>query len=410
MPLSGKIQRLFTLVFFVFLYSVSIIYAADNTSSRSLDQTVTDSLRPIFEVFSENLWVHGGVVILITFTISSLLTFLLFRLIKKLTNKTSMVLDDEIAIILRPPIYYTLMVIGITAGLRLMPLNERWDLLTTRCIRTIGILIWVVFFIRLSSMLLKRVAELSHKHSFIQHRTVTLFDNIAKVVIFGAGTYAVFVIWQIDMTAWLASAGIIGIAIGFAAKDSLSNLFAGVFILADAPYKVGDFVVLDEGYRGQVTNIGLRSTRILTRGDVEITVPNSIIGNTTIINQSGGRHKKLRVRLKVGVAYGSNVDQVKSILQEIADNESQACKFPEPRVRFRLFGASSLDFELLFWVDSPELRGRVLDAMNSNVYKKFQEENIEIPYSKQDVYIKGLPEALAGIESTATQVAQTDNN
>ncbi|BCL62549.1 mechanosensitive ion channel protein MscS [Desulfomarina profundi] len=280
-----------------------------------------------------------------------------------------------------------------------MPLAEKWEILSLRCIRTIGVLIWMVFFIRLATLLLKRIAGLSNKYSFIQHRTVTLFDNLAKVIIFGAATYAVFVIWDINMTAWLASAGVAGIAIGFAAKDTLSNLFAGVFILADAPYKVGDYIVLDKGDRGKVTNIGLRSTRILTRDDVEITVPNSIIGNTTITNQSGGPHEKLRVRLKVGVAYGSDIDKVRTILMQIADKDRQVCKFPPPRVRFRLFGTSSLDFELLFWVNHPEERGRVLDALNTKVYQKFTEESIEIPYSKQDIYIKGLPEALSKINT-----------
>jgi MscS family membrane protein len=92
------------------------------------------------------------------------------------------------------------------------------------------------------------------------------------------------------------------------------------------------------------------------------------------------------------VAYGSDIDKVKRILLEITQNEQQVCTNPVPRVRFRLFGSSSLDFELLFWVDNPELRGRVLDAVNTKVYKKFRDEGVEIPYSKQDLYIKGLPE------------------
>jgi len=237
---------------------------------------------------------------------------------------------------------------------------------------------------------LQRLASLSHKYTFIQNRTLTLFDNAAKVIVFGMGIYAVFVIWQINMTAWLASAGIVGIAVGFAAKDTLSNLFTGVFIIADAPYKVGDYVVLDRGDRGQVTNIGLRSTRILTRDDIEITVPNSIIGNSTIINQSGGRHKKMRIRLKVGVAYGTDTDHVRKILLKTAADDPHVSRTPEPRVRFRVFGASSLDFELLCWVADPELRGRAMDSLNDAVYKSFNENGIEIPYAKQDLYIKGL--------------------
>jgi small-conductance mechanosensitive channel len=197
--------------------------------------------------------------------------------------------------------------------------------------------------------------------------------------------------WDVDMTAWLASAGVVGIAVGFAAKDTLANLFSGVFILADAPYKIGDYVVLDSGERGKVTHIGIRSTRLLTRDDVEITIPNSIMGNTRVLNESGGPHEKYRIRVSVGVAYGSDIDQVKAVLKEIAINEPQVCDDPEPRVRFLKFGASSLDIDLLCWTENPEVRGRVLDILNTTIYKRFNAEGIEIPYSKQDVYIKEMP-------------------
>ncbi len=364
----------------------------------SLEEGIVSFLQPVVEVFSKNSWFQGGAVILITFVISSLLTFILFRFVRRVTRQTSNIIDDRVAVMLRTPIYYTLVVIGLSAGLALMPLPEKWEIILLRCIRTIGVLVWMVFFVRLSSVVLKRLAELSDKYSFIQYRTVTLFDNLAKIVIFAVATYAIFVIWNINMTAWMASAGVAGIAISFAAKDTLSNLFSGVFILVDAPYKVGDYVVLDNGDRGKVTNIGLRSTRILTRDDIEITVPNSVIGNATIINQSGGPHEKLRIRLKIGVAYGSDIDLVREVLLQIAKGEQLVCKFPTPRVRFRAFGDSSLDFELLFWVNYPEERGRALDIMNTRVYKEFMAQNIEIPYPKRDIYIKELPAGIATTE------------
>ncbi len=379
---------------------------AESLSTASMNKNITESLLPVVRVISHNQWIQGALVILFTFIIASFTTWLLFKIIDGITRRTNFVLDDKIATLLRPPLYYTLVVIGITAGLDLMPLSDNVRIFSQRIIQTLNIIVWLIFLIRLSTLLLNRIAGLSHKYTFIQHRTVTLFDNLAKIVIFGAGIYLVFVIWNIDMTAWLASAGIAGIAIGFAAKDTLSNLFSGVFIIADAPYKVGDYVVLDNIGRGKVTNIGLRSTRILTRDDIEVTVPNSIIGNSTIINQSGGPHEKMRVRLKIGVAYGSDVEKVSKLLQKVAEEEPQVCKVPSPRVRFRLFGPSSLDFELLFWVDHPELRGRALDALNTKVYKMLNLENIEIPYSKQDIYIKGLPEQLAAISSSEDEKSQ----
>jgi MscS family membrane protein len=208
-----------------------------------------------------------------------------------------------------------------------------------------------------------------------------------------AAIYFILVSWNINVSAWLASAGITGIAVGFAAKDTLANLFSGIFILADAPYKIGDFVNLDSGDRGEVTHVGLRSTRLLTRDDVEITVPNSVIANAKIINETGGRHEKERVRVKIGVAYGSDVDRLRDVILEIGNANPETCGDPEPRVRFRQFGDSSLDFELLCWIDGPVKRGRILDALNTEVYKALAREGIEIPYPKRDVYIKQMPGA-----------------
>lgn len=394
-------------IFIIALMLIGAPFAVAASPEKQQNGIVT-ILDPVITVLSNNPWIKGAAVIVITFTIASLLTWILFKILRRLCRTTSFSLDDHIVLLLRPPIYFTLLATGIYAGIELMPLSESIDALAGRCIRTIGVVVWVSFLFRLATLILQRLADLSYKYTFIEHRTVTLFDNAAKIFIFGVAIYAVFVIWNIDMTAWLASAGIAGIAIGFAAKDTLSNLFSGVFILADAPYKVGDYIVLDRGDRGKVMNIGLRSTRILTRDDVEITIPNSIIGNSTIINQSGGRHAKMRLRLKIGVAYGTDIDLIRAILMKIAENDRFVCKAPEPRVRFRAFGASSLDFELLIWVDNPEMRGQAMDSLNDTIYKQFAENNIEIPYAKQDLYIKGLPE-YPSLRKTAVSPDSTED-
>ena len=140
-----------------------------------------------------------------------------------------------------------------------------------------------------------------------------------------------------------------------------------------------------------MTHIGIRSTRILTSADVEVTIPNSVMGNTKIINESGGPSEKYRCIASVGVAYGTDIDKVREILVAIAQAEELVCRDPIPRVRFRMFGASSLDFDLLVWITKPVLRGSVLDSLNCAIYKAFNEQDIEIPYAKQDLYIKELP-------------------
>ena len=350
-------------------------------------------IEPLLKVFEGHPILQGSAFILLTFLFASILTWLVSKILKALSSKTSTYLDDHLVTIAKMPVYYSLMMIGFSTGIRQMDLSDKvtgWWLLG---FKTFGVIIWMIFFIRISKILLKQLAWLGNRHRLIQPQTLPLFDNLSKVLIVIIALYIGFQIWNIDMTAWLASAGVVGIAVGFAAKDTLANLFSGVFILADAPYKIGDYIVLDStGMRGKVTQIGLRSTRLLTRDDVEVTIPNSIMGNSQVINQSGGPHPKFRVRAKVGVAYGTDIDYVRELLLKIAAEEPLICKDPAPRLRFRQFGASSLDFELLGWVKDPELRGRTLDSLYTTIYNRFNKEGIEIPYDKRDVYIKEMPE------------------
>jgi small-conductance mechanosensitive channel len=210
-------------------------------------------------------------------------------------------------------------------------------------------------------------------------------------VINGYAIFITFPIWGIDMTAWLASAGIVGIAVGFAAKDTLANLFSGFFILADTPYRLYDYINLDGGDRGMVTHIGMRSTRILTRDDIEITIPNAVIANAKIINESGGPRRKIRLRIAVSVSYESDVDQVTDVLSAIAVSNQSVIQIPEPRVRLRGFGSSSLDFELLCWIENPENRGLVSHELYMTIFKIFNENDIVIPFNQQDITIKNLP-------------------
>ena len=200
--------------------------------------------------------------------------------------------------------------------------------------------------------------------------------------------YFIFISWGVNVTGWLASTTIVAMVVALAAKDTVANLFAGFFIMADTPYKLDDYINLDGGERGYVKHIGLRSTRIMTRDDIEITLPNSLIANSKIINESGGPQEDERVRITINVAYGSDIDKVRNVLMEIAQTSENVCKKPKPRVRFRTFGDSGLTFQLLFWIEKPEGRGRITDELNTAIYKQFAKEKIEIPYPQRTIHIK----------------------
>ena len=318
--------------------------------------------------------------------------FVLTRWVLLLTRKTKTDLDDRMVASLRKPLFITLLLIGVAWSGHQFALTDYAKFVLHAALKSVAVFIWASALMRFGTVLLQVVSKHAGKVDLIQPRTLPLFEIIVKVVVVGGALYFALLAWRINVTGWLASAGIVGIAVGFAAKDTLANLFAGFFILADAPYKIGDFIILDDAkLRGKITDIGIRSTRILTRDDIEITIPNAVIANSKIINETGGPHEKERVRVKVAVAYGSDVAEVRKILLDCVTDAEHVNQRPTPRVRFRRLGDSGLEFELLAWIDEPVFRGRVVDNLNTRVYERLNAAGIEIPYNKHDVYIKQMP-------------------
>ena len=311
----------------------------------------------------------------------------LTRIIARAARRSGTELDDQLIRILERPIFLSAVLIGVYYGARTLEISFEAQLVVLRLTQTVAVLLWLGAAFRACRPLLDSLARLADRVEWIQSRTVPLIENFGRVILFILGVYALLSVWDLDVAPWLASAGIMGIALGFAAKDSLANLFGGLFIIVDAPYQLGDYINLDSGERGEVTKIGLRSTRILTRDDVEITVPNAQIGTAKITNEAGGRWEKSRIRVKVGVAYGSDVAQVKDVLMQAAAAVELAETDPEPRVRFRELGDSSLNFELLVWIEKPELRGLCIDALLTEVYNRFREEGIQIPFPQRELHI-----------------------
>ena len=297
------------------------------------------------------------VLVVLSIVCAKLADWILSSYVSRLAGKTETTIDDEFVELMHRPVFLLVLFLGLGMAAEQAGLPENGLWATKAILKTLGIIVLVLFLIRASRLILDALSRNQDRFHLVQSRTLPLFYNVSLLVIIGAAVYFLFISWKIDPTAWLASAGIIGLALSFAAKDSLANLFAGAFILADAPYKIGDFVLLDTGERGRVTHIGLRSTRMLTRDDVEITIPNAVMGNSKITNESGGPYEKERIRVKVGVAYGTDVDRVEELLISIAVSHPEIMREPEPRVRFRAFGESSLDFELLGWIQEPVLRG-----------------------------------------------------
>jgi MscS family membrane protein len=280
---------------------------------------------------------------------------------------------------------------GLILASHRLELSDTQQLIVVGFVESILTVLWLIFALRTSKILISAMRKQEQRFEFVQHTTEPLLTNLLAVIVFLAGAYAIMLVWRIDVTGLVASAGIVGLALSFAAQDTLANLFAGVAILTDQPYKIGDYIILDTGERGQVTQIGLRSTRLLTREDVEVSIPNGVMGAAKIVNEAGGPPHRFRINATVGVAYGSDIDEVMEILTGVAHDHDKVLADPEPRARFRIFGDSSLDFDLLCWISNPADRGLVVHELNCEIYRQFAAGGVQIPFPQRDVHIKNVP-------------------
>jgi MscS family membrane protein len=330
------------------------------------------------------------------YAVGKLLQWVLQAVLGKLAKQTATGLDDQLVRLLSAPVLQTTIILSMVAAEKALSFDDRIDQFLIRLLFTLLIFFWARAWFRATNLTLDALSSETTRFKVLQPRTVPLFEMGIKLGLLSVFAWFFMTLWGINGTAWLASAGVIGIAVGFAAKDTLANLISGVSIVADAPYKIGDYIVLDTGERGIVTGLGMRSTRLLTRDDVEISIPNAVMGNAKITNECGGPAVQHRIRVPVGVAYGTDTARAVAILEQLAQENELIVDSPAPRIRMRAFGEYSLDFELLGWINHPELRGRAVHELLMAIDRRFREEGIVIPFPQRDIHVRTAENPGAG--------------
>ena len=343
-----------------------------------------DWLKNNYTNLLENPFVRSGLIIVGSIIIAKITDWIFVGFFRRWSTKTKTNLDDSIVNFLHKPIFYSILFFGFSTGVNLLGLPEFLNFAILGIFKTATILIWLSLFVKVFTVSMEWTTKRTD-NKILQSRTLPLFNNLGKIGIGLLGTYFIFLSWNININGILASAGVLGVVLGLAAKDTVSNFFAGIFLMADSPFKEGDYILLDSGERGYVKQMGLRSTRFMTRDDIEITIPNSVIASSKIVNESGGPGESERVRITVHISYGSDLDHAKKVLVNLASKNDEVLEKPVPRVRFREFSEYGLKLQLLFWIQKPENRGKTVDIINTNIYKEFAREKISIPYPKMEI-------------------------
>lgn len=243
------------------------------------------------------------------------------------------------------------------------------------------------------------VVVLNYFEKNLAARTETKVDNIVFELLnkfAGAILYATAIVLALDLLGvnvmpFIAGAGVAGLALGFAAKDTLSNFIAGVLLIIDRPFEVGDRIEVWNAPQGTATwgdvlDIGLRATKIRTTDNLVIVIPNNEIMKRDIVNYTL-MSADIRVRVDIGVAYNADIQRAKELILKVADSADWILKDPPPKVVVKHFGESSVGLQLRVWISNARKRMDTISYLTDKVKEAFDAAGVEIPYPKRDIIV-----------------------
>jgi small-conductance mechanosensitive channel len=236
---------------------------------------------------------------------------------------------------------------------------------------------------RLRELLRRRVLARTHLSEDLQYT----LSRLAGYCFLAGGFFFALKLIHLDLSAFAVIFGALSIGVGFGLQNIVSNFISGLIILAERPIAVGHRVEVGS-VMGQVTQINLRSTTVVTNDNITFIVPNSNFITSVVTNWSYG-DPKVRIRIPIGVAYGSDVDKLKALLLEVAAGNASVLKDPAPSVFFVGFGDSSLNFELGVWtIDQASRPLPFRSELNFAIEHTLREHKIEIPFPQRDIYLR----------------------
>jgi small-conductance mechanosensitive channel len=262
---------------------------------------------------------------------------------------------------------------------------------------TIGsILLLLILFA--SVIIIERIVQKQLIRRFLSRTKLqpSLQFGLSRIIgytLIAGGFYVAFQLVGVDLSSLAIIAASLGVGIGFGLQNIINNLVSGIIILAERPISIGDRIEV-AGVAGRVTKIQLRSTTVVTNDNITMIVPNADFISNTVTNWSHG-DPKVRIRVPVGVAYGSDLKLLQRLLLEAAAEHPKALRDPSPVVLFTEFGDSSLNFELGVWTQEMTATPiHFTSEMNFIIDQKLRENDIEIPFPQRDLHVRsGLPAA-----------------
>jgi len=349
----------------------------------------------ILQFLNQNEMIKDGAValgvLILIFIVRMLIPKIERVITNQITRRTQSDLDDQILKILSSSIRKVVWLAGFYVILHVLDsiLPEKFLKISDGILYVLAVFV----FANLLSSILRLFLDWysarwgSRVHGKINDEFGPLFRKLSTIVVYTVAIVMILHHFNQSVSSIIVSLGVGSLAVALAAKDTLANMIAGFMIMTDRPFRIGDRIKLESGEKGDVHDIGLRTTKILTFDNTLIVVPNHQIINEKLTNLSYP-DPQIRVRINLGVAYGSDLDRVKKILVGICEMHPKVLDNPPPQAYFTNFGDSSLDFMVVCRVSRWRDEWTVAEDLRMEINRTFEKEGIEIPFPQHVVSIK----------------------
>ncbi|RLJ05438.1 MAG: mechanosensitive ion channel family protein [Candidatus Aenigmatarchaeota archaeon] len=348
---------------------------------------VLEFLSPYLGSYFETIRVI--IIIVISLFVAKAINFFLDRGIRRLTEKTKTTLDDKLVHAIRKPILLGALLTGVYFSLHSLSYLSGYAALINQAFTVVFVLFVSLFLVRTVNAVIEWYGEEILSKTKAQEQMIPIFRKIAYIVI---GLIALLWLMNqlgIQITTLVTTLGIGGLAIALALQDTLKEFFAGMYIMADRPIKIGDYIELDSGQKGFVEDIGWRTTKIKMLGNNRIIIPNSKLSSSIITNYYAPT-REMSVVVPVGVGYGSDLEKVEKITIDVAKKVLKktdgAVENFEPFIRYKEFGDSNINFSVILRVKKYVNKYKLTHEFIKALKKRYDKEGIEIAWPIRKVY------------------------
>jgi small-conductance mechanosensitive channel len=332
------------------------------------------------------LWVQPGIVFLVTLAVTYIIRNIFFRALRSWIGKAPSRAGKALNDALRGPTHIWNLILAMHFAIQSSELPPHVTAKAPEILQILFIASLTLMFMRIAGQLVLQFGEQVPGSAPV----ATLTQTLAQVVVVILGVLVILRVMGIEITPYLTALGVGGLAVALALQDTLSNLFGGFYVAMAGQVRLGDYIKLNTGEEGYVTDIGWRSTVIRTLGGNLIIVPNAKLAQAVVTNYYLPQ-KQMSASVQVGVSYDSDIDLVERVLAEIG---TQAVKdipgmVAEPAPQVTLdpgFGDWSLNFQLSFQIAEFSNQWSVRNELRKRILRRFRAEKIDIPFPTRTVY------------------------